>query len=66
MQNRDQTARARKAVKRRVLSRKLAKEGRKGGDLEKTLSLIRTTPEYGSLNSIDPWTENSPTVCAVR
>src|SRR5215813_911395 len=37
-------ARAQKAGKHRTRSVKSAKHGRRGGDLEKTLSLIRTHP----------------------
>jgi hypothetical protein len=36
--------RGQKAVKHRARSVKSAKQGRQGGDLEKTLSLIRTHP----------------------
>jgi hypothetical protein len=38
------TARTQKAVKRKTRSAKSAKGGRHGGDLEKTLSLIRRHP----------------------
>jgi hypothetical protein len=36
--------RAQRAAKRKVKSVKSAKQGRQGGDLEKTLALIRTRP----------------------
>jgi hypothetical protein len=40
----NKATRARKAVKHRARSIKSAKQGRQGGDLERTLSLIRAHP----------------------